>query len=164
LRPDRPDRQDGQQADQGQAEHSRARAEDEPVGTDPAVRVEPAHRPHRRQRRYRHRARYGQRRAAEDGDHRGQRRGQRGLAAGGAQHAEHRGVRGPPADHLRQALPHQHQHGQRRNGAEHAQRDRLRPDRLLHLAADDVGAADAERGRAHVVVRRLPLLPLQVRG
>ncbi len=126
ARPDRPDRQDGQQADQGQAEHSRARDEDEPVGTDPAVRVE-AHRPHRRQRRERHRAAAtASAGAGHDGGRAAGSAGRRRrLAAAGAQHAEHRDVRGRPADHLRQALPHQHQHGQRRNGAEHAQRDRL---------------------------------------
>src|SRR4030088_553438 len=39
ARPDRPDRQHGQQPEQGQAEHGRTPAEDEPVGTDPVVRV-----------------------------------------------------------------------------------------------------------------------------
>ncbi|HEV3293750.1 MAG TPA: hypothetical protein VG123_32625, partial [Streptosporangiaceae bacterium] len=62
------------------------------------------------------------------------------------------------------SLSHQHQHGQRRDRAEHAQRDRLRPDRLLHLATDDVGAVDRERGRGHVAVQHLPGLPLQIRG
>jgi len=108
ARPDRPDRQHGEQAEQGQAQYRRAAAEDEPVRRDPAVRVEPAHRPHRGQRRHRDRARHRQRHAAEDRDHPGQGRGQRGLAAGGAQHAEYRDVRGRPADHLRQALYHQH--------------------------------------------------------
>jgi hypothetical protein len=152
ARPDRTDRQHGQQPEQGQAQRHRAGAEDAPVCGDPAVRGELPHRPHRGERRHRDRARHGQRQAADDRDQPGQGRAQRGLRAGGAQDPQHRGIRRGPGDHLGQALSHQHQHGQRRDRAEHAQRDRLRPDRLLHMATDDVGAVDRERGRSHVAV------------
>jgi hypothetical protein len=40
----------GQQPEQGQAEHGRTNAEDEPVGGDPAIRIKLAHRTDRRQR------------------------------------------------------------------------------------------------------------------
>src|SRR5438874_1348250 len=86
-----------------------------------------------------------------------------GSPAGGrAQGPQHRGIRRGPADHLGQALSHQHEHGQRRDRGEQAQRDRLRPDRLLDLVMDDVGAVDGERGRGHVAVHGLPYLPLQI--
>ena len=174
ARPDRAQGHHGQQTEQGHEQDGRTSAQDEPVGADPAVRVIPAHWPHRGERRGGHRDGYGQGHAAQDGNQPGPGRGRRGLAAGGAQGAQHRDVRRGAIDHLDETLSDQHQQGERGDGAEQAQRDRLRHDGLLDLVVDDVGAVDGEHGTDFFLAGRLLLpvldagrqrgkLPLQVR-
>jgi hypothetical protein len=161
---DRARRHDRQQSQQGGREQDRSGAQDEPVGLEPAGGVEPAHRADRGQRGDGDRARHGEDRGGEHRDGARQACRQPGLGTGGAQRPHGGDVRPGPAEQLGKSLAHQDEHGQGREGAEDGQRDRLRPDRLLHLAPGDVGAVDVEGQPVQIEVLRLADLPLHPAG
>jgi hypothetical protein len=106
----------------------------------------------------------GQSRAAGDGDDPRKAHGQRGLRASGAKGAGNRDVTRRPAQQLREALADEDDHGERGDCTEDCQGDRLRPDRLLYLAADDVRPVDIERQRRQLPASAAPGLLLQPAG
>jgi hypothetical protein len=81
-----------------------------------------------------------------------------------AERAQGGDVRPGSAEQLRQALPGEHEHGQPGDRAEHRQRDHLRPDRLLHLVADDRRAADVKGQAGQLLVGRQENLALHRGG